>query len=106
MSATPASRTGGFTVNNCNALPVQQQLEIVGFAQALDVLVAVSREPNLDLVLAVERKRIGDNRAAACADRKAVEVLLLGEVRWNPNGIAAWRTAGTSDGQPADLLRG
>ena len=88
-----------------HALPVQQQLEIVGFAQALDELVAVSRQSNLDLVLAVQRKRIADHRAAACADRKAVEVLLLGEVRVNPDGVAAWRTAGTSDRHPADLLR-
>ena len=32
-----------------HALPIQQQLEIVRLAQPLDVLVAVSRQPNLDL---------------------------------------------------------
>src|SRR5207247_2282643 len=32
-------------------LPIQQQLQLVDFAQALDVLVAVARQPNLDLVL-------------------------------------------------------
>ena len=54
-----------------HALPIQQQLEIVRLAQALDVLVAVARQPNLDLVLAVQRKRVGDHGAAARADRKA-----------------------------------
>lgn len=84
---------------------IQQQLEIVGFAQPLDMLVAVSHQSELDLILAVQRKRVVDHRTATCADREAVEVPLLGEVRWNPDGVAAWRTAGAADGHPADLLR-
>ena len=35
---------------------VQQQLEVVRLGQALDVLVAVAHQPNLDLVLAVHRE--------------------------------------------------
>ena len=89
-----------------DALLVQQQLEIVSFAEALDELVAVPRQSNLDLILSVQRKRVTDHGAAARADRKAVEVLLLGEVRLGPDGFAARRTAGTSDRHPADLLRG
>src|SRR5262245_29280533 len=86
-------------------LPVEQQLHFVGLAQALDVLVAVPRQPNLDLVLGVKRERIRDQRSAARAYRKPIYVLLLGEVRLYSDSIAAWRTAGTSHRQPADLLR-
>ena len=59
-----------------------------------------------DLVLAIQRKRVVDDRAAARADRKPVEVLLLRQVRGNPDGLAARRPARTPDGQAADLLGG
>ncbi len=62
-------------------LAIEQQLELVRLAQAFDVLVAVARQANLDLVLAVQREGVVDQRAAARAERQAVEVLLLREVR-------------------------
>ena len=101
----PSLSLGWFHREQPHALAIQQHLQIVRLGQALDVLVAVSRQPNLDLVFAVQRKGIRDHRTAASADRKAVQVLLLGEVRLKPDGFAAWRNAGTSDRYPADLLR-
>ena len=53
---------------------VEQQLEIVRLGKTLDVLVAVSHQPNLNLVLAVHRKGVVDDRAAASADRQALEM--------------------------------
>src|SRR5206468_10731492 len=58
-----------------------------------------------DLMLGVEREVIAPHRSAARADRKPVDVLLLCEVRRNPDCIAARRTAWTPDRQPADFLR-
>ena len=57
-----------------------QQLEIVRFGQALDVLVAIPHQPNLDLVLAVHRERVVDDRAAARPDRQPLEMFLLRQV--------------------------
>ena len=94
-----------FHREHLQSLPVQQQLQLVRLGQTLDVLVAISRQPNLDLVLAVQWKCIRNDCAAASADRKAVQVLFLRQIRGNPDGFAARRTAGTSDGHVADLLR-
>ena len=88
-----------------HAFAVHQELQIVRLVQPLDVLVAVSRQPNVDLVLAVERKGVMNQRAAARPDRQAFEMVLLCEVRRNSNRLAAWRTARTSEGRVADLLR-
>jgi hypothetical protein len=48
------------------------------------VLVAIPRQPDLNFVLAFDGKRVMDQRAAACADGQAVKVLLLHEIRRNP----------------------
>ena len=74
-------------------------------AQALDVLVAVPRQSDLDLVLAVLRERVGDQGPAARADRQALDVLLLGDVRPDADRVAAGGPARAPDGQAADLLR-
>ena len=69
------------------------------------MLVAVARQPELDLVLGVEREGVGNHGSAARAERELLEVLLLGEVGRKGDGVAARRPAGTPDRQPADLLR-
>ena len=84
---------------------VQEQLEIVWLGKALDVLIAVAHQPNLNLVLAVHRKRVVDDRTAASADGEALEMGLLSKVRRHPDGLAAGRTAGTTDRRAADLFR-
>ena len=76
----PCSRCGGFTVNSCTRSPSSSSSSSCGSRQALDVLVAVARQPDLNLVLAVQRKRCTEQRAAARADRQTLEVLLLREV--------------------------
>ena len=86
-------RGGGFTVNELHALAVEQHLQLVRLAQALDVLVAVARQPDLDVVLAVLRERVADQRAAARAERQPVDVLLLREVRPDAERVAAGRPA-------------
>ena len=72
---------GGLTVNERHALAVEQHLQLVRLAQALDVLVAVARQADLDLVLAVLREGVADQRAAARAERQPLDVLLLRDVR-------------------------
>jgi hypothetical protein len=45
----------------------------VRLGETLDVFVPISRQSNLDLVRAVEGKRVADERPTACAERQAVE---------------------------------
>ena len=70
------------------------------------MLVAIAHQPDLDLVLAIQRKRVMDEGAAARADRKTVDVFFLRELRGNSDGLAAGRAARASDRDAADLLRG
>ena len=87
------------------SLAIQQHLQLMRLAQALDVLVAVARQAELDLVFAVLGERIRDHRPAARPDRQPVDVFLLGEVRPDADRFAAGRSAGVPDRQAADLLR-
>ena len=80
-------------MNDCHPLAVEQHLQLVRLAQALDVLVAVARQPDLDLVLAVLREGVRDERAAARAERQPLDVLLLREVRPDADRVAAGRPA-------------
>ena len=52
----------------------------MGLVQPLDMLVAIPRQTNLYVVLAVLRERVVNQRAAASADGQALEVFLLREV--------------------------
>ena len=73
-------------------------------AQALDLLVAVAPQANLDLVLAVLREDVGTEDAAARADRQPLDVLFLRQIRRDPDRVAAGRSARPPDRQPADFL--
>ena len=88
-----------------HASPIQRELDLVCFRQTFHVLVAVALQPDLDVVLAVARKRIVDARAAAGAERQALEMLLLCEVDGNERNVRSGRANGTSNGEPTDLLR-
>src|SRR5262249_58734166 len=74
---------------------------VVGLAQAFHVLVAIAHEPDLDLVLAVERERVVDERSAARADWQPLEVLFLRDLRGHADRLAAGGPGRTSDGRPA-----
>jgi len=89
-----------------NVLAVDQHLEVVRLVQALDHLVAVTGEANLDVVVAVARERVADQRAPARAQRQAFDVLLLRNVGLDANRVAARRPQRGADGEAADLLRG
>ncbi len=83
---------------------VHEQLEIVRLRQSFDVLVAIAHQPNLNLVLAVHREHVLDDRSAAGADRQPLEMLLLREIRRDPDRLAAGRSAGASHGDAADFF--
>ena len=78
----------------------------MSLVQPLDMLVAIPRQTNLYVVLAVTRERVVNQRAAASADGQAFEVLLLREIGRDSDGVAAGRTAGPPDCHAADILRG
>lgn len=63
---------------------IEEHLELVGFMQSLDLLVPVPGQPDLDLVLALAREGVGKKDATARAGRKTLDVLLLGQVRADP----------------------
>ena len=94
-----------FDGEQLQAIAIQRDLQLVRFAEPFDVFVAVSRQANLDLVRAVERERVADERAAARAERQAVDVVLLGQVRRQHDDVAGRRWRGAADRQPADFLR-
>jgi hypothetical protein len=87
------------------ALAVEQDLQLVRLLQALNVLVAVPGQADLDLVVAVLGEVVRDQGSAARADRQSFDVLFLGDVRPDPDRVAARRATGASHGQAADLLR-
>ena len=87
-----------------DALAIEEQLEIRGVVQPFDVLVAIARQADLELVLAVHRERVLDERAAARADGQPFDVLFLREVGRRPDRVAVGRHARPSDGHAADLL--
>ncbi len=87
-----------------HALPIQQQLQLVRLVQALDFFVPVPRQTDLDVVLAVSREVVRKHGAAARPHGKALHLLLLGEVRPNPDRVSARCAVRCADGQPADLL--
>ena len=89
-----------------HALPIQQHLQLVWPMQALDLFIAVPRQPDLYLILAVPGKSIRKQCATARANGEPFDVLLLREVRPNPDRVAARRAMGCAHGQPADLLPG
>ena len=52
-----------------DAIAVDEELDIVRAFEALDLLVAVALEADLDLIIAVAGKQIRDRNAAAGAER-------------------------------------
>ena len=80
LSFCPASRSRR---QREHLLPhaVDADLHLVRLGQPLDQLVAIAREAKLELIFAVGRKRVPHARAGARAERLAVEVIFLREVR-------------------------
>ena len=86
-------------------LAIQEEFELVRFVQALDLLVAIARQPDLYFVLRILGKEVRNQRASTRSQRQPFHVFLLREVRPNPERVDTVRTR-CPDRQPADLLRG
>ncbi len=96
---------GRFDGERCQAFAVQQQLDLVRLAQPLDLLVAVARQPGLDVVLAVLPERVRYPHAAARAKRQSLDVAFLSPIGPGAKRVAARRLRRAADRQSADLLR-
>ncbi len=86
-------RMFGFTLRwthreQLHARSVEQQLELVWFCEPFDVLVTVAHQANLNLVLAVHRKRVVDDRAAARTDRQPFDMAFLCQVGRHADRLA------------------
>src|ERR1043165_7341292 len=88
-----------------DAVAVEEQFQFMRFAQAFDLLIAIARQANLDFVLRVLGKGVGNQGAAAGTERKAFDVFLLGNVWANADSVAA-RAMGSTDCEAADVLGG
>ena len=82
---------------------VQHQFHLMFAGEALHVLIAVTGQAQLDLVLRIQRKGVVQHHAAAGAEGKVVEMLLLGEVSWQVYGDAAGGAGGNANRQTADF---
>ena len=58
---------------------------------------------NLERVFRIERKREGEEHAAACADRQTFDVTGLRKVAGSAPGVRCGRDRGIADREPADL---
>ncbi len=76
------------------------------FVQAFNLFVAVPRQPDLNFILTIASKVVGKRCAPTSTQGKSLDMLLLSEVRPNPEGVAPGRTARRAHRQPADFLRG
>ena len=100
------ARHAGARGQQLDTRPVERDLQRVRLPQADDA-VAVAREADADLVLAVDRKEMLHARAAARAERHPVEPVRLRELRRHlvdVGGHGDGRAAG--DGEPADPVGG
>ena len=70
----------GAHLKSSGGVTIEQDFEFVGFVQAFDHLVAVAREADLDLILAVSGERVSDERSTARAEWKICNGLFLREV--------------------------
>src|SRR5690349_18526061 len=109
FTVKPPAREAGFARRRLHreqldALAIEQQLQIGGVVEPLDVLVAIARQANLELVVAVHREGVVDERAAARADRQPFDVFFLREIDGSPDRVAIGRYARASHGDAADLL--
>ena len=72
-----------------DARSVEQDVQLVFFDESFHVLVAVPRQPNLDLVLAVDRECVVDRGAAARAEGQLFEVVFLRALDRKSNGFVS-----------------
>ena len=98
--------SGRFDRGDGDAGAVEEDLDLVGAAEALDLLVAVALEADLHLVLTLLRKQVGDQNPAAGAEGQAGHVVLLRDVGPDAERVSGGGLAGAADGEAGDFLGG
>src|ERR1041385_4452500 len=86
------------------ALPIQYHIHFMRFVQSLDLFIPIAHETNLNLVIAVARKRVGKQCSAAGPEGQAFDVLFLGKIRPEPKSLTARCSRGSAKREPADLV--
>jgi hypothetical protein len=79
---------GGVTVKRRTGWPSRRSSTSCDRGEALDVLIAVASEAEVNLVVGVEGEGVAEGDAAASADGQVVEMRFLGQVRRKLEGIA------------------
>ena len=100
--------SGPLNREGCHRLPIDEQNQLVRtrFSQARDIPAQIARKPDLDVVVAVLRERVGHRRAAARADRQTGHMIFLRQIGRQPNGVGLQRRLCAADRETADFLRG
>jgi hypothetical protein len=96
----------GAHLKSSGGVTIEQDFEFVGFVQAFDHLVAVARQADLDLILAVSGERVSDERSTARAEWKICNGLFLREVWLQAIGVAIRPRDRRTHGEAADFLGG
>ena len=89
-----------------HALAVHADLDLVRRGQPSDEADVRPPQLGLDHVLAVERKRVANQRAAARAERQSIDVPGLRQVEPDAMRLVGGRAGRIADGRGADLLGG
>ena len=96
----------GAHLKSSGGVTIEQDFEFVGFVQAFDHLVAVARQADLDLILAVSGERVSDERSTARAEWKVCDGPFLREVWLQTIGVAIRPRDRRTHGEAADFLGG
>ena len=87
-------------------IPIEKDFDLVRSMKTLDVLVSVTSQEDADIVIAIPREQVGNQRTTSSAQRKAFDMVLLRDVGTNPNGPAVGLLLRSPHRHPADLLSG
>ena len=88
-----------------NVGSIKQNVDLVSSTQPLDVLVAIPRQSDRNLILAVLRKRVRNQCAASSSNRQARQVPFLRQIRRNTKRFAAWPSADSANRLSRNLFR-
>ncbi len=94
-----------FDAKGVKLIAIQKQFQFVCFAQSFYLLVTIPSQADLNIILAFSREGVWDQCATPCAERQTIDVILLCQVRTNPERIPAGMTRRRTNGKSADFFR-
>ena len=103
--AAPGGACRTWQREQLRATPIEAHFELLHVGIDRHLLVEVARQSHLDDVLAVDRKRVTNARAAARPERQTGQLMVLCEIVGDTEEVDVCRRRGNPDRHAADLLR-